>query len=110
MILGCIGYELLNYAPDSWRDYVRKLGAINWQESDAIWTSTIRQRTEQVDPKTGQTAIMYKKLSAYSAVAAAIDSVRKAIGWQKPDPLLSFEAGEAEAADQSEADAIVLQD
>jgi hypothetical protein len=53
-----------------------------------MWTSSIRQRVEQVDPKTGQSSITYKKLSAYSAVAAAIENVRAAIRWQKPDPLV----------------------
>jgi hypothetical protein len=86
VILGCIGYELLTYAPNDWLRYVSALGRINWQESDPIWTS-IRQRKDQIDPKTNQTVTVYKKLSAYSAVNAAIESVRSAIGWRKPDPL-----------------------
>jgi DNA sulfur modification protein DndB len=97
VILGCIGYELLTYAPQTWREYVRRLGTINWQESEPIWTSTIRQRIDQVDPKTGQSGTTFKKLSAYSAVAAAIDQVRIAIGWSKPDPLLSFAENNHEA-------------
>jgi len=86
VILGCIGNELLTYAPEDWRRYVAKLGQINWQESDPIWTS-IRQRKDQNDPKTNETVTGYKKLSAYSAVAEAIENVRKAIGWSKPDPI-----------------------
>lgn len=95
VILGCLGYELLNYAPASWREYVQKLGLINWQESDPIWTSSIRQPVEQTDQKTGHTIVTYKKLSAYSAVAAAIENVRTAIGWKKPDPLLPAGPGES---------------
>jgi hypothetical protein len=91
VILGCIGFELLNYAPNgTWREYARKLGSINWRESEPIWTSTIRERVEKLDPKTGQPSVTYKKLSAYSAVAAAIENVRAAIGWTKPDPLAPF--------------------
>ncbi|MGO9260611.1 MAG: hypothetical protein ACLQU1_30535 [Bryobacteraceae bacterium] len=87
VILGCIGNELLTYAPEDWRKYASKPGQINWQESDAIWTSSIRQRRDQIDPKTNQPVTTYKKLSAYSAVTTAIDNVRKAIGWCRPDPL-----------------------
>jgi hypothetical protein len=87
VILGCIGNELLTYAPDDWRKYVNALGRINWQESDPLWTSSIRQRRDQVDPKTNQTVTVYKKLSAYSAVNTAIEAVRKIIDWPKPDPL-----------------------
>jgi DNA sulfur modification protein DndB len=104
VILGCIGNELLTYAPEDWPKYVSKLGRINWQESDEIWTSSIRQRKDQIDPKTNQPVTTYKKLSAYSAVTTAIDNVRKAIGWCRPDPLdagspLTGEALEAEDAD-----------
>ena len=98
VILGCIGYELLNYAPDKWREYVRKLGSVNWQESDPMWLSSIRQRVEQIDPKTGSSVVVYKKVSAYSAVSAAIENVRKAIGWARPDPLLPLETESVDGA------------
>ena len=105
VILGCIGNELLTYAPDDWRRYVNALGRINWQESDPLWTSSIRQRRDQVDPKTNQTVTVYKKLSAYSAVNTAIEAVRNVIDWPKPDPLearshlpeAQIETGESEA-------------
>jgi DNA sulfur modification protein DndB len=110
VILGCIGYELLNYAQEGWREYVRKLGSINWQESDLIWTSSVRQRVEQVDPKTGQAAVTYKKLSAYSAVSAAIENVRKAIGWSKPDPLVGVGSDQHEGiGEEVHAEAAVSQ-
>ena len=87
VILGCIGYELLNYAGD-WREYVKKLGAINWQEADPMWTSSIRRVEALEDPSTGPTNVTYRKVSAYSAVSAAIENVRQAIGWRKPDPIV----------------------
>jgi hypothetical protein len=79
---------LLNYAPEPWRDYVQKLAQVNWQESDPIW-ATIRSTKEQIDPKTNQSVTTYKKQSGYSSVATAIESVRKAIGWCRPDPLVT---------------------
>jgi DNA sulfur modification protein DndB len=88
VIIGCIGYELLNYVTDRWREYVRKLGSINWQEADPIWTSSIRQRIEKLNPKTGEQEVTYKKLSAYAAVSTALKNVRNAIGLEKPDPML----------------------
>jgi DNA sulfur modification protein DndB len=87
VVLGCIGFELLTYAPTDWRRYVSALGRINWQESDSMWTSTIRQRQELIDPKKNETKTVFKKLSGYSNVNSAIEAVRTAIGWPKPDPL-----------------------
>jgi len=87
VILGYLGFELLTYSPANWRQYVSRLGQINWQESDPIWTSSIRQLKEKADPVTGRTKTTYKKLSAYSAVQSAIEKVRDAIGWSRPDPL-----------------------
>jgi hypothetical protein len=54
-----------------------------------MWAS-IRHRSEQADPKTDQLTVTYEKAPAYSAVSAAIDNGRKAIGWVKPDPLFHF--------------------
>jgi len=87
VILGYIGYELLNYAPDGWREYVKRLGSINWRESELMWTSSLRQPVQKADSKTGQAVVSYRKLSSYAAVSAAIDKVREAIGWVRPDAL-----------------------
>jgi len=113
VILGCIGYELLNFAPSDWREYIRKLASLNWQEADPIWTSSIRQRVEQPDPQTGHVVVTYKKLSAYSAVSRAIENVREAIGWTKPDPLNLNGAADAELPKDesaSETEVTVVQD
>lgn len=107
MILGCIGNELLTYAPEDWLPYVSELGQINWQEPDAIWTSSIRQRKDQIDPKTNQPVTTYKNLSAYSAVTAAIENVRKAIGWCSPDPLDAGSQLTEEALETEDTDAEV---
>ncbi len=86
VILGYLGFELLTYAPD-WRDRVKKLGDINWQESDPIWTLTIRKEEEIIDPKTNAVKMKYGKLSGHSNVVKAIANVRQAIGWEKPNPV-----------------------
>jgi len=99
VILGYIGNELLSYVPDNWREYVRRLGSINWQESDLMWTSSIRKRVDQIDAKTGQPTVKYKKLSAYSAISAAIDNLRKAIRFSKPHPLVPPETGQQQHAE-----------
>jgi hypothetical protein len=74
-------------AAENWRQYVGRLSQIDWQESDPIWTSSIRQLNEKADPVTGLTKTTYNKVSSYSAVQSAIEKVRQAIGWSRPDPL-----------------------
>jgi DNA sulfur modification protein DndB len=99
VILGCLGNELLTYAPDQWRHFVRRLGAINWQESDPIWTSSIRQRNDRIDQKTGTISKPYRKISAYNAVQMALENVRRAISWTKPQPIVEPAGGIEDAAD-----------
>jgi DGQHR domain-containing protein len=42
-IIGCIGYDLFTHSIKNWREYVDKLGSLDWRRSGVIWEGNVIQ-------------------------------------------------------------------
>lgn len=100
-ILARIGHDLREAQEDNWREYVQKLGTINWKRTDPLWVQAgvVSTNGERVS-------------TAHKSVIEGANAVEDAISWTNPrrnrsgpaEPEIDLEAAAAAVASAAEAE------